>query len=233
MKKHKADILLVEDDQNLGFILKDYLEMEGYQVNLQKDGQAGLESFRENSFDLCILDVMMPIKDGFDLAKEIKGIKPEVPFIFLTAKGMEKDRIHGLKIGAEDYITKPFSTEELKLRLEVILRRVSLPSNKRSDEIYKIGAYSFDYNNQILKHDQEEKRLTKKESLVLRLLCVNINQLVRREIALKTIWGADDYFMGRSMDVYIAKLRSYLKNDEKVNILNVHGTGFKLEVLEN
>ena len=161
MKKHKADILLVEDDQNLGFILKDYLEMEGYQVDLQKDGQAGLESFRKSSFDLCILDVMMPIKDGFDLAKEIKGIKPEVPFIFLTAKGMEKDRIHGLKIGAEDYITKPFSTEELKLRLEVILRRMSLPSNKRSDEMYKIGDYLFDYNNQILKNDQEEKRLTK------------------------------------------------------------------------
>lgn len=233
MKKHKADILLVEDDQNLGFILKDYLEMEGYQVNLQKDGQAGLESFRKTSFDLCIIDVMMPIKDGFDLAKEIKSIKPEVPFIFLTAKGMEQDRIYGLKIGAEDYITKPFSTEELKLRLEVILRRVSVPSNKRGDEMYKIGEYSFDYNNQILKHDKEEKRLTKKESLVLRLLCVNINQLVRREIALKTIWGADDYFMGRSMDVYIAKLRSYLKNDEKVNIINVHGTGFKLEVTEN
>jgi DNA-binding response OmpR family regulator len=229
MKKHKADILLVEDDQNLGFILQDYLQMEGYHVTLKKDGQAGLESFRTDSFDLCIFDVMMPIKDGFDLARDIKGIKPEVPFIFLTAKGMEQDRITGLKIGAEDYITKPFSTEELKLRLDIILRRVNTPSNKRGDEIYPIGDYSFDYNNQILKHEKEEKRLTKKEALVLRLLSVNINQLVRREIALKTIWGADDYFMGRSMDVYIAKLRSYLKNDERVNIINVHGTGFKLE----
>ena len=233
MKNNKADILLVEDDQNLGFILQDYLQMEGYNVNLQKDGQAGLDSFRKKSYDICIFDVMMPLKDGFDLAKEIKTIKPEVPFIFLTARGMEQDRIHGFKIGAEDYITKPFSTEELKLRLEVVLRRMSLPSNKKENEIYPIGNYTFDYNNQILKFDNDEKRLTKKESLVLRLLCVNINQLVRREIALKNIWGADDYFMGRSMDVYIAKLRSYLKNDERVNIINVHGTGFKLEVIEN
>ncbi len=233
MKKHKADILLVEDDQNLGFIIQDYLQMEGYNVTLKKDGQAGLESFRTESFDLCIFDVMMPIKDGFDLAREIKGIKPEVPFIFLTAKGMERDRINGLKIGAEDYITKPFSTEELKLRLEVILRRINSPSNKRGDEIYTIGNYSFDYNNQVLKYENEEKRLTKKEALVLRLLSANINQLVRREIALKTIWGADDYFMGRSMDVYIAKLRSYLNSDDRVSIINVHGTGFKLEFLEN
>ena len=233
MKKHKADILLVEDDQNLGFILQDYLQMEGYRVNLQKDGQAGLESFRNGNFDLCIFDVMMPVKDGFALAKEIKEIQSDVPFIFLTAKDMEQDRIAGFKIGAEDYITKPFSTEELKLRLEVILRRTSTSNSSTVNDVYPIGNYIFDYHNQILKSGEEEKRLTRKESQVLRLLCVNINQLVRREIALKNIWGADDYFMGRSMDVYIAKLRSYLKNDSRVSIINVHGTGFKLEVSEN
>lgn len=233
MKKYKADILLVEDDLNLGYILQDYLQMEGYRVNLQRDGQAGLQSFRNGKFDLCIFDVMMPVKDGFALALEIKEIQPEIPFIFLTAKGMEQDRINGLKIGAEDYITKPFSSEELKLRLEVILRRNNMTSQTSINDIYPIGNYIFDYHNQILKIELDEKRLTKKESQVLRLLCVNINQLVRREIALKKIWGADDYFMGRSMDVYIAKLRSYLKDDNRVNIINVHGTGFKLEVLEN
>ena len=233
MKKFKANILLVEDDQNLGYILQDFLQMEGYHVSLEKDGMAGIKSFREGGFDLCILDVMMPLKDGFVLAEEIKQITPDVPFIFLTAKGMEQDRINGLKIGAEDYITKPFSTEELKLRLEVILRRTSLGTSKSNKEIFNIGHYTFDYPNQILKSSKEEKRLTKKESQVLRLLCLNTNQLVRRETALKNIWGADDYFMGRSMDVYIAKLRSYLKGDRKVNILNVHGTGFKLEVSES
>ena len=133
MKKQQSDILLVEDDQNLGFMLKDYLEMEGYNVNLQKDGEAGLESFKNERFDLCILDVMMPVKDGFDLAREIKQLNPDIPFIFLTAKGMEQDRIFGFKIGAEDYITKPFSTEELKLRLDVILRRSNQISNERSE----------------------------------------------------------------------------------------------------
>lgn len=233
MKKFKADILLVEDDQNLGFMLKDYLEMEGFKVNLQKNGQAGLESFQKEDFDLCILDVMMPLKDGFDLAKEIKAMSVDTPFIFLTAKDMEQDRISGLKLGAEDYITKPFSTEELKLRMELILRRTSGNLNSSGKEIYPIGSYAFDYNNQVLKYGEEEKRLTKKEALVLRLLCRNVNQLVRREVALKNIWGADDYFMGRSMDVYIAKLRSYLKKDDKVSIINVHGTGFKLEVEDN
>lgn len=233
MKKYKADILLVEDDQNLGFILQDYLQMEGYRVNLQKDGQAGLESFRNGNFDLCIFDVMMPVKDGFVLAREIKEIQADIPFIFLTAKDMEQDRIAGFKIGAEDYITKPFSTEELKLRLEVILRRTSTSNGSTINDVYPIGNYTFDYHNQILKYKKEEKRLTRKESQVLRLLCVNVNQLLRREIALKNIWGANDYFMGRSMDVYIAKLRSYLKDDSRVSIINVHGTGFKLEVSEN
>lgn len=233
MKKHKADILLVEDDQNLGFILQDFLQMEGYRVNLQKDGLAGLKSFNLGKYDICILDVMMPFKDGFSLAEEIKQISPEVPFIFLTARGMEEDRINGLKIGADDYITKPFSTEELKLRLDNILRRTGLFSDKIRNEIFSIGFFTFDFHNQVLKSQKEEKHLTKKEAQVLLMLCQNKNQLVRREIALKSIWGADDYFMGRSMDVYIAKLRSYLKADESISIINVHGTGFKLEVPEN
>jgi len=233
MKKHKADILLVEDDQNLGFILQDFLQMEGYRVNLQKDGLAGLKSFNLGKYDICILDVMMPFKDGFSLAEEIKEIAPEVPFIFLTARGMEEDRINGLKIGADDYITKPFSTEELKLRLDNILRRTGLFTDKIRNEIFSIGFFNFDFHNQVLKSQNEEKHLTKKEAQVLLMLCQHKNQLVRREVALKSIWGADDYYMGRSMDVYIAKLRSYLKADESISIINVHGTGFKLEVPEN
>lgn len=230
MNKYKANILLVEDDDNLGFMLKDYLQMEGFQVNLQKDGASGLQAFQNQTFDLCILDVMMPIQDGFSLAKDIRKINLKVPFVFLTAKAQEEDRIKGLKLGADDYITKPFSTEELKLRLENILRRTSPPDNLTKEEVYHIGQYHFDFANQILKHKVIEKRLTKKEAQVLRLLCQNRNLLVRRETALTTIWGADDYFMGRSMDVYIAKLRGYLKEDPSVSIINVHGTGFKLEV---
>jgi len=230
MKKYKANILLVEDDDNLGFMLKDYLQMEGFQVNLQKDGVSGLQAFQSQTFDLCILDVMMPIQDGFSLAREIRKANQNIPFVFLTAKALEEDRIKGLKLGADDYITKPFSTEEFKLRIENILKRTSRPDNLTKEEVYHIGQYLFDFANQVLKHKVIEKRLTRKEAQVLRLLCQNRNLLVRRETALTTIWGADDYFMGRSMDVYIAKLRGYLKEDPSVTIINVHGTGFKLEV---
>lgn len=233
MKKTKANILLVEDDENLGFILKDYLEMIDYEVDLQKDGVAGYEAFmtRKNKFDLCVLDVMLPRKDGFTLAEEIRQNHKSIPIIFLTAKGMKEDKIRGLKIGADDYITKPFSTEELTLRIEAILRRYK-NSLQHSDtgDIFEIGIFTFDYNNQILSSPDKERHLTKKEAEVLRLLCLNKNQLLRREVALKTIWGQDNYFMGRSMDVYITKLRKYLKGDDKISIINVHGTGFKLEV---
>ncbi|MBT4410012.1 MAG: response regulator transcription factor [Bacteroidetes bacterium] len=229
MKKNKANILLVEDDHNLGFMLKDFLSMEGYMINLQRDGKAGMNAFRSQTFDLCILDIMMPVQDGFSLAQEIRKADSHVPIVFLTAKTMEQDRIRGFKLGADDYITKPFSTEELKLRLEVILKRSAHIDGIVEKEEYKVGNYTFDFANQILKHSSGDKKLTNKEALVFRLLCRNINQLVRTEVALTSIWGADDYFMGRSMDVYIAKLRSYLKNDPTVSILNVHGTGFKLE----
>jgi DNA-binding response OmpR family regulator len=174
---------------------------------------------------------MMPLKDGFTLAEEIRVINELVPIIFLTAKAMKEDKIKGFKAGGDDYITKPFSTEELSLRIEAILRRTrhSLLDGEQ-ETVYELGSYTFDYSNQILKGPSGEKRLTKKEAEVLRLLCINMNKILRREIALKMIWGEDDYFMGRSMDVYITKLRKFLSDDPKVNITNIHRTGFMLEV---
>ena len=227
---NKIRILLVEDDENLGFILQDFLEMEGYTVVLKKNGSDGLEIVRKEEFDLVILDVMMPVRDGFSVATDLKKLRPQSPFIFLTARNMEEDRLKGLRIGADDYITKPFSTEELKLRIEIILRRTGKSDKPQRQEVYEIGTVIFDFKNQLLQIHGAERRLTKKEAMVLRLLCQNKNQLVRREEALVSIWGSDDYFMGRSMDVYIAKLRSYLKDDPTVTIVNVHGTGFQLVV---
>jgi len=234
MKTSKAKILLVEDDTNLGIVLTDFLEMNEYSVTLATDGIAGMEFFKNGIYDLCILDVMLPYKDGFSLADEIKKRNPEIPIVFLTAKTMEKDRIKGLKTGADDYITKPFSTEELKLRIEAILRR-SKYSILRKDlpVVFNIGSFVFDYSNFTLKSETgDERRLTKKEAEVLRLLSINKNQVVKREVALKNIWGSDDYFMGRSMDVYIAKLRKFLSPDTKISIVNIPRTGFKLEVKE-
>jgi len=233
MAKSKVKILLVEDDENLGFMLQDFLQMDGYEVTLEVNGNSGLTTFSSQTFDLCILDVMLPKKDGFSLASDIRKINFKTPFIFLTARGLEEDRINGLKLGADDYIIKPFSTEELKLRIEIVLKRTGAYELDSNKELFNIGNYVFDFSNQILGINKHEKRLTKKEAMVLRLLCQNMNQLVRREGALTSIWGADDYFMGRSMDVYIAKLRSYLKEDDRVNIVNVHGSGFKLEIKEN
>ncbi len=230
-KKSKANILLVEDDKNLGFVLTDYLTMSGYSVQHAEDGVAGLELFRNGKFDICILDIMMPLKDGFTLAEDIRIINEVVPIIFLTAKTMKEDRIKGFKIGGDDYITKPFSTEELSLRIEAILRRTRMSLlDGEQETIYKLGKYTFDYANQNLNGPSGENRLTKKEAEVLRLLCINMNKILRREIALKMIWGKDDYFMGRSMDVYITKLRKFLSDDPKVNITNIHRTGFMLEV---
>lgn len=233
MKKNKPKILLVEDDTNLGFVLNDFMSMSNYEPTLARDGNEGLEAFKNGNFDLCILDVMLPYKDGFTLAEEIRKIEPNVPIIFLTAKTMEKDKIKGFKAGGDDYITKPFSTEELSLRIEAILRRskYSLIKNDTSSE-FVIGKYKFDYTNYLLSSPSGERRLTKKEGEVLRLLCLNKNQIVKREVALKNIWGDDDYFMGRSMDVYITKLRKFLKDDDNVSIVNIPRTGFKLEVKE-
>lgn len=234
MKTNKDRILLVEDDTNLGIVLTDFLEMNEYDITLATDGISGLEFFKNGNYDLCILDIMLPFRDGFSLADEIKKRNPDIPIIFLTAKTMEKDRIRGLKAGADDYITKPFSKEELKLRIDIILRR-SKYSVVRQDlpVIFKIGKFTFDYSNYLLKSPSgTERRLTKKEAEVLRLLSINKNQIVKREVALKNIWGSDDYFMGRSMDVYIAKLRKFLSIDKTVSIVNIPRTGFKLEVKE-
>jgi len=232
-KKSKASILLVEDDKNLGLVLTDFLGMSGYNVQHAGDGVEGMELFRNGKFDICILDVMMPLKDGFTMAEEIRQINEHVPIIFLTAKTMKEDKIQGFKIGGDDYITKPFSTEELSLRIEAILKRTrfSLLEGEK-DTVFNIGIFTFDYSNQVLRSPSGEKRLTKKEAEVLRLLCINKNKILRREIALKMIWGEDDYFMGRSMDVYITKLRKFLADDPGVNITNIHRTGFMLEVSE-
>ena len=233
MKKNKAKILLVEDDANLGFILNDYLSMSNYETTLAKDGNQGLELFRSGNFDLCILDVMLPFKDGFTLAEEIRRLEPNVPIIFLTAKNMEKDKVRGFRAGGDDYITKPFSTEELSLRIEAILRRskYNILKNDFSTE-FSIGKFIFNYTDYLLSSESGSRRLTKKEAEVLRLLCLNKNQIVKREVALKNIWGDDDYFMGRSMDVYITKLRKFLKDDPNVSIVNIPRTGFKLEIKE-
>jgi len=231
MKHKTAKILLVEDDTNLGIVLSDFLEICNYEVVLATDGIAGMEFFKNGQFDLCLLDVMLPYKDGYTVAEEIRAKNSDIPIIFLTAKNLEKDKIRGLKIGADDYITKPFSTEELSLRIEAILRRSKYSIIKNDlPAVFTIGKFSFDYNNHILKSPKSEVRLTKKEAEVLRLLSINMNQLVRREIVLKNIWGEDDYFMGRSMDVYITKLRKFLSVDPNVSIVNIPRTGFKLEV---
>ncbi len=231
MKKNGTKLLLVEDDSNLGIIIQDFLAMNKYDVVLARDGNEGYETFKNGNFDLCILDVMLPLKDGFQLAQEIRNTNSEIPIIFLTARIMEADRIKGFRAGADDYITKPFSTEELNLRIEAILKR-SKYSILKNNNVFHIGSYTFNYTNQSLSIAGEEKRLTRKESDVLRLLCLNKNEIVKREVALKNIWGDDDYFMGRSMDVYITKLRKFLKNDKNVSIVNIPRTGFKLIVNE-
>ncbi len=231
MKKSKAKLLLVEDDANLGFVLNDFLSIEGYNTVLAKDGEEGFTNFRDGNFDLCILDVMLPKKDGYTLAEEIRKVDSAIPIIFLTAKTMEKDRIKGFKSGGDDYITKPFSTEELSLRIDAILRRSKYNIIKNDiPSVFKFSKSSFDYSNYLLSTPKGERRLTKKEAEVLRLLCINQGRIVKREVALKNIWGEDDYFMGRSMDVYITKLRKFLKGDEDVSIVNIPRTGFKLEV---
>ncbi len=229
----KAKILLVEDDANLSLVLKDYLEMLGYETLLRKDGEEGLQAFKEEEFNLCILDVMMPKKDGFTLAQDIRELDKDVPIIFLTAKTLKEDRITGFKMGCDDYITKPFSTEELSLRIEAILKRCVLQFKHESvPKIFEIGKYRFEHENMLLHFEKTERTLTRKEAALLKLLCKNKNQLLTRDFALKQIWGSNDYFIGRSMDVFIAKLRKMLNQDPNIAIKNIHGTGFKLEITE-
>jgi two-component system, OmpR family, response regulator len=227
--KKKTRVLLCEDDPNLGTLLKEYLIAKGFETDLATDGVEGLKAFRRSTYDFLILDVMMPLKDGFTVAREIREEDKHTPILFLTAKSMKEDTLEGFKSGGDDYLTKPFSMEELMARMNAILRRASaLPD--ASDEFvhFTIGRYDFDYNKQKLSLGNEEIKLTTKENELLYLLCKNKNGIMERSYALKAIWGDDNYFNGRSMDVYIAKLRKHLKEDSVVEIINIHGRGFKL-----
>jgi DNA-binding response OmpR family regulator len=227
--KDMIKILLVEDDQNLGTILKEYLELKGYIVTREEDGERGFKRFFSEKFDLCILDVMMPRKDGFTLAKEIRQRDKNTPLIFLTAKSLQTDKLEGLRLGGDDYITKPFSSEELLLRINNIIRRVNdFPDNGTKPESFQLGKYLFNYNKRTLCIDKQVLKLTTREAELLKLLSEHANQIVYRTDALKQIWKEDNYFTARSMDVFIVKLRRYLRHDKNVEIVNVHGTGFKL-----
>ena len=221
-------ILVVEDDRNLGFILQENLSLRGYQVQLAADGEEGLRAFRSGQFDLCLADVMMPKKDGFTFAREVRASNTTVPIIFLTAKAMKEDRIEGFLTGCDDYVTKPFSMEELALRIQAVLRRSGGTSHAELPEIVAIGSYSFDHARQTLSLGGSQQKLTSREADLLFLLCSHANGVLERESALKQLWGDDSYFNGRSMDVFISKLRGYLKGDPAVEIVNVHGKGYKL-----
>lgn len=223
----KMRILLCEDDENLGMLLREYLQAKGYDTELCTDGEAGYKAFLKDKYDLCVFDVMMPKKDGFSLAKDIRQSNEEVPIIFLTAKTLKEDILEGFKIGADDYLTKPFSMEELTFRIDAILRRVRGKKNK-DRTFYKIGSFTFDTQKQILARGDKQTKLTTKESELLSLLCAHANEILQRDFALKTIWIDDNYFNARSMDVYITKLRKHLREDENVEIINIHGKGYKL-----
>lgn len=225
--EEKQSILLCEDDENLGMLLREYLQAKGYRAELCADGDAGYKAFLKGKFDICVLDVMMPVKDGFTLAQEIRAANSDVPIIFLTAKTLKEDILEGFKIGADDYITKPFSMEELVFRIEAVLRRVCGKKSKENT-IYKIGRFQFDTQKQLLTIDGQQTKLTTKESELLSLLCAHANEILQRDFALKTIWIDDNYFNARSMDVYITKLRKHLKADDSIEIINIHGKGYKL-----
>lgn len=224
----KSKILYVEDDETLSFVTKDNLELHGYKVDHCLDGESAIDTFFNDSYDLCILDVMLPKMDGFAVAEKIRATDPNVPILFLTAKSLKEDRIHGLKLGADDYITKPFSIEELILKIEVFLRRkyVSVSVNDQ----YKVGKYNFDYRNLTLSLESENRSLTQKEADLLKMLLDHKNNVVKRSLILEKLWGEDDYFLGRSMDVFISRLRKYLSADAKIKLDNIHGVGFKLMI---
>ncbi len=225
----KAHLLYVEDDESLSFVTRDNLELQGYQITHCDNGQTALEVIKDKEFDLCILDVMLPEIDGFTIAEEIRKNNNEVPIIFLTAKSLKEDKIHGLKLGGDDYITKPFSIEELILKIEVFLKRskINVPQEKAS---YDVGMFQLDYPNLALNQNGTTKSLTQKEADLLKYLIENKNAVIKRSAILKSIWGEDDYFLGRSLDVFISRLRKYLKADDSVKIENIHGVGFRLKV---
>ena len=230
MQGNKVNLLFVEDDTNLGFVIKDQLEMAGYAVTWAQNGADGLKMLLNHDFDIAILDVMLPKLNGFELAEELVENKPDLPFLFLTAKSMLDDKVKGLKLG-QDYITKPFEFQELELRIKNILNsKLYLNKTEAQEVSFTIGKYEFDYVNQFLSKGDSVQKLTKKEADLLRMLCLHKNEVMNRESALKSIWGNDDYFNGRSMDVFISKIRKYLKDDENIQIINIHGVGFKLAV---
>lgn len=218
-------ILLAEDDPNLGMLLSKFIRAKGYKCTLSVDGEEAYKAFTSDNFDFVILDVMMPKKDGFAVAKDIRGIDKEIPILFLTAKSMKDDKLKGFEIGADDYLTKPFSMDELMARVNAILKRTN---KQEENHLYSINNYLFDFNTRILSFQGNEQKLTTKESELFKILCKNIGKEVDRNDMLKAVWGDDNYFNGRSMDVYITKLRKYLNQDEKVEIVNIHGKGFKL-----
>lgn len=232
MEAKKPRILLCEDDPNLGNVLKNYLELNDYEVILERDGRLGLAAFQREKFDLCLLDVMMPHMDGFTLAEEIRDVDPDIPLFFLSAKTMKEDIIQGYKLGADDYITKPFDSEVLLLKIKAILKRNEEINKESENKEFDFSTYHFNPRLRELIHNGSTQTLSPKENELLKMLAENLNDLLPRDQALKKIWGSDTYFNGRSMDVYIAKLRKYLKEDEKIEIVNIHGNGFRLVVHE-
>jgi len=229
MAASKTHIILAEDDESLGMVISDNLRAAGYEVEHHRDGNAALDAYYKNGCDLLLLDVMMPQLDGFSVAGSIRKIDTEVPIIFLTAKSMKEDKITGFQTGADDYITKPFSLEELQLRIEAVLKRYRMRPEPQTDQTkFELGSYTFDYPNVALIRGQNHLDLTQKEADLLRLLCIYKNQVLKRDTALKVVWGESDYFRGRSMDVFITRLRKYLGEDDTVKIENVHGVGFRL-----
>ena len=228
MEEQKTRILLVEDDPNFGTVLKDYLTMNNFDVKLASDGEKGVEIFKKEDFHLCVLDVMLPKKDGFTVASEVKRMNPDIPVIFLTAKTLPQDIIEGFKLGADDYITKPFNSEELLYRIAAVMKRGRIKPNNQQKE-FEIGKYHFNYKTRMLQHDGKSEKLSPKEAELLRMLAARMNDILYREEALKQIWGRDDYFTARSMDVFVTKLRKYLKDDPTLEIVNIHGNGFRLQ----
>ena len=230
--ENKVHILLCEDEESLGMLVREYLQAKGYDAELYLDGEAGYKAFVKGEYDMCLLDVMMPKMDGFTLARELRMINAEVPIMFLTAKNLKDDILEGFKLGADDYLTKPFSMDELVYRMEAILRRVKA-RNKQMAVRYQLGRFVFDTQRQLLTIGEKSTKLTTKESELLTMLCTHMNDVLERDLALKTIWIDDNYFNARSMDVYITKLRKHLKDDPNVEINNVHGKGYRLVVPYN
>lgn len=225
-------ILLAEDDPNLGTLLQEYLTLKGYPADLARDGDEALNQFVKQEYDLCIFDVMMPKKDGFTLAKEIRQANADIPIIFLTAKAMKEDTLQGFRLGGDDYLTKPFNMEELVARMEAILRRSQKNDQKdqKSNRIFQIGNLTFDSERQTLTHGEESQKLTSREAELLKIFCQHLGQPLSRSYILKAIWGDDSYFNARSMDVYLTKIRKYLRPDERIQLINLHGEGFKMIV---